>query len=196
MSCAKYERWISDRLDGALSAKRERALEAHLQTCQSCRIFVREAQRVQKEIKAFPTEPLSETYWEDSLKRMRAKLAGQEMRPAKKVLPAWGWKWAWLAAPLLLAALGAFLIFRQPARPVADDYLNAEERMGAIYSELGDNPDLERAFNLALESSIQESLSPGSDVRESHLENPLLYRVVSEEEMNFLLQELKNELTS
>jgi len=97
---------------------------------------------------------------------------------------------------LLLAVVGALLIFRQPVRQAADDYLNAEERMGAIYSELGESPDLEQAFNQALESSIQEDLSAGSDVRENHLENPLLYRVVSEEEMSFLLQELKKGLPS
>jgi anti-sigma factor RsiW len=196
MSCPKYERWISDRLDGALSGKREKALEAHLQTCESCRAFGRAAQRVQKEVKAFPDEPVPEAYWEESLNRLSARLASQELRPAKKVLPGWGWKWAWLAAPLLLAAVGALLIFRQPVRQTVDDYLNAEERMGAIYSELSESPDLEQAFNQALESSIQEGLSTGSDVRESHLENPLLYRVVSDEEMGFLLQELKKELTS
>jgi len=196
MSCAKYERWISDRLDGALSGQREKVLEAHLQTCESCRAFGRAAQRVQKEVKAFPAEPVPEAYWEESLNRLSAKLAAQELRPVKKLLPAWGWKWAWLAAPLLLVAVGALLILRQPVRQAADDYLNVEERMGLIYTELGESPELEQAFNQALESSIQEGLSAGSDVRENHLENPLLYRVVSEEEMSFLLQELKKGLPS
>jgi len=196
MSCARYERWISDRLDGALSGKSEKALEAHLQTCESCRAFGRAAQRVQKEVKAFPAAAVPEAYWEESLGRLSVKLAAEERRPLKKALPGWGWKWARLAAPLFLAAVGAILLFRQPVGQVADDYLNIEDKMGAIYSELGESPDLEQAFNQALESSIQEDLSSGSDVRESQLENPLLYRVVSDDEMSFLLQELKKGLPS
>jgi len=194
MSCNRYQRWISDRLDGALSAKKERKLEAHLKVCPTCRGFLQGAEDVQKEAKALPSVSVPEAYWSDSLNRLRAKLAAQESPPASRVVPVWGWKRAWLAAPLLLAAVGAFLLFRQPGRPALGDLLNEEARIGSIYSELGESPDLEQAFNQALEASLHEEMSNGSDFRENHLENPLLYRVVSEEEMTFILQELKKNM--
>ncbi len=191
MSCDRYQRLISDRLDGALPSKKERKLNAHLEACSTCRAFLQGAADVLRQAKALPVVSVPEAYWSDSLKRLRVKLAARESPPARRILPAWGWKWAWLAAPLLLVAFGALFLFRQPGRQALEDFLNEEERIGSIYSELGESPDLEQAFSQALEASLQEDMNAGGDVREQHLENPLLYRVVTEEEMSFLIQELK-----
>lgn len=197
MRCAKYERWISDRLDGALSGEKGKKLEAHLGTCLSCRTFSRAAQRVQQEAKAIPAGSVPEGYWEESLNRLRTKLAALTPRAEKKPLFGLGWKWAFVAAPLILLAVASgIFFFPRPAATAAEYYLNDHETLGLIYSEISDSPELERAFNQVLESSIQDNLGGEGEVRESHLENPLLYRVVSDEEMAFLLEELKKEIKS
>jgi hypothetical protein len=197
MRCAKYERWISDRLDGALSVEKGKKLETHLAACLSCRAFSRTAQRVQQEAKAIPAAPVPEGYWEESLNRLRKRLDAPSPRAEKKPFLGLGWKWVFVAAPLvLLVVAGGILFFSRPAATAADYYLNDHERLGLIYSEIGDNPELERAFNRVLESSIQDHLSGEGEVLENHLENPLLYRVVSDEDMAFVVEELKKEMKS
>ncbi|MBM3298251.1 MAG: zf-HC2 domain-containing protein [Candidatus Aminicenantes bacterium] len=198
MRCADCERWISDALAGALSGKRAEKLAAHLRGCPSCRAFEREARLVQGEAPALaPREaPLGD--WQGFGDRLRTRLAG-EAPPAGREnagRSAWSWKWAFAAAPLLLtAAAGLFLLLRPSLRREAHFYLPPEERLSRITFELEDSPELQSAFNLLLDSSLGEDLA-GAVTGSGGLDNPLLFQEVTDEEMVFVLEELKKELKS
>ncbi len=54
MDCTEARRWISDRLDGALDAAREKALKEHLAGCASCRAEEQAVGRLDAAMRASP----------------------------------------------------------------------------------------------------------------------------------------------
>lgn len=198
MRCAECERWISDGLAGALPRKRALRLEAHLRDCPSCRAFEREARLIQQEAPALVPRETPPGDWQGALDRLRARLAGEAPPAAGRESvrqPDWSLKWAYVAAPLILAAAVGLFVLLPGGAPKGRLYVSAEERLASMSFELDDNPDLLSAFNQELESSLVEEV--GAAGSESHgLDNPLLFQEVTDEELAFVLEELKKETTS
>ncbi|MCS7301197.1 MAG: zf-HC2 domain-containing protein [Fimbriimonadales bacterium] len=117
MSCARYERWMWDALDGRLSAAQSQALQAHLQACAHCQRRWESAHASYRVLHTLPRRRAPENL----TAQVRARL---QSSPAPA--PAWGgWKRAALAPALgLLAALAwwgglALRTAETPAPPIA-----------------------------------------------------------------------------
>ena len=54
MRCAKIQRWISQRLDGALDERLEAALSAHLAECEACRAYAEALSALDLDLLAVP----------------------------------------------------------------------------------------------------------------------------------------------
>jgi len=197
MRCPEFQKWISDGLSGALPEEKERRLEDHLRRCPSCRDFERTARLIQEEAPGLASGASSEEDWTARLARLKSRLAVEAEKSRPKPRLGRPWKWALAAAPLLLAAAaGMFFLFRPTSRPEAPPYLSAGERMGFLAFELEDNPELMSAFNQVLESSLGEDLGAGEGVMSSGFDDPILFQDISDEELAFVLEELKKELRS
>jgi hypothetical protein len=184
-------------LAGVLSGKRAAKLESHLRGCPSCRAFEREARLIQEKAPALIPRETPPGDWQGSMDRLRARLAGEARKEGREIVrrPAWGLKWAAVAAPLLLAAAVGLYVLLPGGAATGRLYVSAEEQQASMAFELEDNPELLSAFNQVLESSLVEEMGaagPGSH----GLDNPLLFQEVTDEELAFVLEELKKETTS
>lgn len=197
MRCVECERWISDSLAGALSEKKWKRLQAHVRECPSCREFERSARLIQEEAPASAALGRPQMDWTAFESRLKRRLASESKDGERRFRPGLRWKWILAAAPLILAAAGGlFLLLRPGAEKDAQFYLAADERLHLITYELADDPELEGAFNRLLESSLGEDLAAVENIKQAWPENPLYGHDVSDEEMTFVLEELKKELKS
>jgi anti-sigma factor RsiW len=88
MRCGKAKRWISASLDGELDARRQRALTAHLSSCERCRAFAAGLDALGEALDASPVE---DPRWGLS-DRVLARVADVERspRPTVSTTPSWG----------------------------------------------------------------------------------------------------------
>ena len=197
MRCPEFQKRISDGLSGALPEEIRRKLENHIRRCPSCRDFERAARLIQEEAPGLASGVSPEKDWMEDLARLKSRLAVEaaEARPQSRI--GRPWKWALAAAPVLIAAaVGMFFLFRPTLPPEAPLHLAAGERMGFLAFELEDNPELMSAFNQVLESSLGEDLGAGEGVMSSFFDDPILFQDISDEDLAFVLEELKKELKS
>src|SRR5262245_42505689 len=94
MNCARARAWCSEEIDGRLSPRRARALEAHLAACGSCRA-AREEFAAMKGLLASTSPPAAgPEFWDRALARARA---GTAISPVAARLAAL-WRWQRAAA--------------------------------------------------------------------------------------------------
>jgi len=192
MSCRRYEKWISDELDGMLVEKKKSALDRHLAECPDCGSYRERLARLQEGTGRLPQPGLTPDYWSDFSFRLEQKIRSAEPRPARPQ-PAF-WKWAWTAAgAVLLFSLGlAFWLSRQSA--AQGNYIFCfEDSIDNISEEIGDDADLEEVFNSLLLSSIEEH---GGGPAYHFSDDPLIWESLSEEEIRILETSLKKDTKS
>jgi hypothetical protein len=130
--------------------------------------------------------------------RLRAE-AGVE-RATARPYPVFRDRRAWLAAGALAAAAVLVLLVLPPQKAGLRDKgvaFSIDETLAQVFTEIGDDPELERAFNTLLASflrGIMES-SPGG-IGLGHYDSPLLWQDLTEEELRFLENEIKKEMKS
>lgn len=104
MNCRRSQRWLSEELDGALKARRARALAEHLKTCPACRAFQERCLLLRSLTReAVPAPKLSaEAMWAEVRRRIHAESAtvAEDLR----------WKWnVWI--PVAAAASLFAMVF-------------------------------------------------------------------------------------
>ncbi|MBN2199655.1 MAG: zf-HC2 domain-containing protein [Candidatus Aminicenantes bacterium] len=197
MRCSEFQRWISDGLAGALPEEKRKRLDEHLRRCPSCRSFERAARLIQEEAPRLAEDAAPEESWAAGLDRLKRRLSAEAVRSGRESRRGPLWKWAFAAAPLVLAAAaGLFLLFRPAGQMEALLPIAADERLGDLSFEIADNPELMNAFNQVLESTLGEELGVDASARSGGFDNPILYQEVTDEELAFVLEELKKELRS
>jgi hypothetical protein len=163
MRCKKFEKWISDDLDGRLSLEKKAKLDTHLANCAACRSYEIRLRRIDEGTRSLEMPQPGGGYWESSIERLRAVLtAERDSRPAlRKQYPAF--------LPLSrLARAGAFfvlalvtglslLLLRPGVRPLFEYLpLSSEDALGRLYENIGPNTDLEVDFEREIQASIAE----------------------------------------
>jgi hypothetical protein len=195
MNCKKYEKWISDSLDGALSLQKKKILEDHLAQCPECRAYQERLGRIQAEAVRLKITKPSPQYWNEFSTSLERKLVTSE--PAKDA-PRWfrlRWKWAWAGLPVLLALALSFVFFRSRVQAPTHDLFWFEACLNRLYLEIGDDAALEDNFNRVILGSLREGLySEALEERVLLPEDPFLWENLSDEELQFVEQEIKREM--
>jgi len=196
MRCEKIEKWLSDRIDGELSKKKEGLLEDHLERCASCRSYAALIEKLQDETVSLEKPEASPSFWEGFASRLKANLTSSKQEEKEERPLALRWNWIWSVAALLaVVVVGSYLLFFQSQMPQEMYVFSLENSLARIYQEIGDDPELEELFNSVIIASIGESLED-SEWRErpDFLENLLLWEDLTEEEMKFLESEIKKDV--
>jgi hypothetical protein len=198
MRCEKAERWISDDLDGALSAgRKKRKLEAHLTSCPGCRSYRERSVRLAGIVVQAPvrTEDEKRAFLARLDVRIRALKAGaasgkDRTRQAPAFFP--GSRWAWAgAASLLVLAAGLYLVLA-PGGPVGTIFQAApEETWASLERQLETSPDLVRDIDASLRASLDEPLRDMSaEVIPLIIEHDLFLEGLSDEDAELLAAEI------
>jgi len=198
MGCKKYEKWISDSLDGELNVKRSRQLDSHLTQCSACRAYRERLHLLQQEAMRLENPDIPSGYWEEFSGKLAPRL--RTRRPEGPGLrPGWeGWRWAWVGAAVLIAsALSLVLILRRAPEAMESDVFSLERCLDRVYGEIGDDSQLADLFNLAVTNSLGEVAEADSPAaRPMFVEDPFFLESLSEEELEFLNQEIEKEIKS
>ncbi len=196
MKCRKYERWISDDLDGRLTAERKAALDNHLASCPSCRAHRREIGRLQAEAPELFDPARGPEYWDGFTRRLGRRLAARgDSGITRRGAGVLGRRWAWAAiGALFFAAVGVrVLVVRKPGLP-EQPVLSHEESLAAFLGDVQSDPDLIEAFSAYIETALREEA--GLDTLEPvprFRDDPLFWESVSDEELVSLERELRTQ---
>ncbi|MDH5466160.1 MAG: zf-HC2 domain-containing protein [Candidatus Aminicenantes bacterium] len=195
MRCKTIEKWLSDRIDGELSERKIKSLQAHLERCPSCRSYAAALEKIQDEARSIERLEVSPSFWEEFTSRLRSDLSSkkQEKRLERPLVKRWRWAGASAALTLLIVVGLYFLLFFE--KPVPEMYVfSYEDSLAQIYREIGRDPELETLFNLVVLASIGESLE-GAGWQDSagFQESSLLWENLSEEELKLIESEIKKE---
>ena len=210
MNCDRFEKWISDAQDGELPEKKKRKLAAHLNSCSSCQAYKNRLMVLQSEAGNLEEETLAPEYWEGFTDRLQARLAavdketGEEkplrrIQSLKHLKGKWNWRWATVSGFAAAALILVLLVVPPYISRQQDDYyiFSMEETMVQVRMEVGNDPDLEAAFNSLIQTAIEEeyeNIDLGDEA--VYWENPLEFEDLSEEELLFLEAEIKKEIKS
>jgi len=191
MSCRCWRKRMSDRLDGALSPRQERRLEAHLAVCAVCRSYARSLEVIQAEAARVHASTFTRNDGEQFLIRLKRRLREDGAQAGESALPVWKRKWAWVSGGLAVAAgVLAWALVLRPI-PRADIYLLSEKDFfSRIYQQYGRSPDMESVLDEVLVSSIDESLKAADDLPSNPFDNPLLSEGVSDEDLKLLAEDI------
>jgi hypothetical protein len=198
MVCKKIKKWLSDRIDGELSEKKIKALDAHLEKCAACRSYAVSVEKIQDEAKSMGRQDASSAFWEGFVSRLKANLNSSRQEKEERKPVRLGWNWAWSSAALLIVVIvGLYLLFFQ-SMPSQEEYVfSLENSLTKIYQEIGDDSELEELFNSIVIASIGESLDD-SEWEESpdFFEKLLLWEDLTEEEIKFIESKIKEDVKS
>jgi len=192
----KIQKWLSDQCDGELSRKKKRILDAHLERCSFCRSYAQGLEKIAGETRKIKLPEVSPSYWEDFSSRLKARVSSipEEKRKAEGLFLRWKWAFG-TAACLFVLAFGLFLYLAHNKKISQEDYIfSYENSFSQISEEIGDDPELEQAFNSILLASIDESLE--SDRVKMYLDdyrNTFFWENFSEEEISIPGAEIKKE---
>jgi len=204
MRCKKIEKWISDKIDGNLSQRKEGVLGGHLADCASCRAYELRLEKLQSEAKNLPAPAVAPEYWQKSITRLKENLEKvspseqKEDRLRLRQSPAFypGLRLAWAgAASVLAVAVGLYFILFNAKAPLEPYHFAFEDQVNGFYEKINNNTDLEAEFDSALRASIKE-VSGESDGEIKHLlyGNSFFLDSLSDEEVQILDAEIKKVL--
>ena len=198
MRCTKIEKWMSDRIDGELSLKKIKALEAHLEKCAACRSYAASVEKIHDEARSMGKQEASSAFWEGFESKLKANLDSPRRQEEEKRPFRLGWNWAWSSAALLVVvSVGLYLLFFM-GRPSPEMYVfSLENSLTEIYQEIGDDSELEELFNSIVMASIGESLDDsGWEESPDLFENLLLWEDFTDEEIKLIESESKDDVKS
>ena len=198
MTCEKCRRWVSDGLDGRLSAEKERALLVHLDRCPSCRRYATDLEIIDARARSREAERPPAGYWEDLNRRLNARLAdlaAGERNPGR--LKASGMKRAWAGVvPVMAVFLGVYLFLAKPAAQPVDHMFSMEDALAGIYLEIGDDADLESRFSQSLAASVAEALQDaGGEGGTRFPEEIIFWESLTDEDMRLIESGLRKGTT-
>jgi len=182
MSCEKYQKMISDWLDGNLKTGQEKKLILHLSQCDECQSYFEFQRYVKQELVKKTAADNSEEWWAEFEKRVKGSIVHISQEKEKKEKERF-----WKYAPALVGGLAVLfvlvvLVLRLPVKDETEQLVATTLSYEDTY--LGLNQVIQKDENLAqkiddeLEKSITEEINNGSLER------------ISPEEYNYYEQEI------
>jgi len=186
MACRKYERWISDDMDGRLSDKKTAVLRGHLEECEGCRSYKENLKILQAEAGKFREVAVRAGFMDALGRRLEEGLCSGPAAGSAKTIPLAGrWKWVWAGAAVFVLALagGTILLLRPKTPPVLWPVSN-EDSLARILGEIGEDAELAESFDQVLQASIGETLLQAED--------PTFWEGLGEDEIRLMELDITN----
>lgn len=197
MRCKTVEKWISDSLDKNVSERKTLQIEKHVKDCPGCRAFHDNILQIESETKNLETTEVSPAYKQEFANRLKSKILSLERKEKKEELPFFKQKWIFAASAFLMVTVLGFVFFLSMPEKIQEKefyVFSFDEAVEEVYREIGDDIDLERAFNSQILASINNLLSPSAWAEEQRTEDDLfLWEGLTDEELKFLESAIKKE---
>jgi hypothetical protein len=197
MRCRTTKKWISDSLDKNVSERKKHYIEKHVAHCPSCRAFRENILHIEDEAKIIEMTEFTQDYKQEFGSRLKSRILSLEEKEKKETLPFFKQSRVLAPSALLFVAIivAVFLLFLPERMPEREFYaLSFGDAVEEVYREIGDDIELERAFNSQILSSIYDLLSPSAWIDLQETENDFfLWEDLTDEELKFLESEIKKE---
>jgi hypothetical protein len=200
MKCQRIEQWLSDSIDGVISVKQEAKIKAHIVTCDSCRAFRDQIEKINEEAKNLDTKEMPSPQVQEFSARLRSALIEMDEEKSTGFLHAFRNKWVFIPASVVMISLFIliFVFYEKGNFQDEESYVfsfgNAVED---IYQDMGSDLVLQQAFNSLVSASIDEMLITANWDEELNWEDGvLLWEEFSEEEPEDLETKIKNDRNS
>ena len=118
-SCHDSEPLLSELIDGALSPDERRRVEAHLETCATCRGVRRDLERVRRAARGLGPVPPPDHVWLEVAGHVHPAAPNRAPRPTNAESRVALRQWIGIAAMLVLVTLGAYFVMGTPGAPIA-----------------------------------------------------------------------------
>ncbi len=136
MSCERWSEQLSAWVDGMLPEDERENLEAHLQSCETCRQTAFELSELKRKLQAMPVPPPKQGMWNRVMRHVRYRIRRKRFTVVKSPV--------WLAAVASIALLfGAIALLRQ--KPT--DGHPKEQTLNLVVSYHADNVSLALSDN-------------------------------------------------
>lgn len=195
MKCTKIEKWLSDSIDGELSGRKMKKLEAHLGKCPNCRSYRLTLEKIHGAVREVESGEVSGTYWKKFPSRIKERASSIGYRERK--LPGFAprWRWAWGGACLVLILVIGFSVIHNTAKKPWEVYVfSFEDSLQQIYQETESDIQLDDVVDSALLDSIKSSLGiPGEQIIPGFYGESSPWDAFTEEEITLLLSEIQSE---
>jgi anti-sigma factor RsiW len=126
MNCRRARAWSSEYVDGRLSPRRGRALEAHLADCGPCRTAMEDFAAVKGMLSATEPPAPGAEFWDRALARARS---GSAPRVTARLAALWRWQraaaWATAASAACLVAVMPVRLQQRRAGPASSEEIIA-----------------------------------------------------------------------
>ncbi len=191
----EIEKLLSNNIDGELSEKKKKILEAHLRMCSSCSSYAENIERIHKEAKSLKKLEVSPVHWEEFTSRIKTEISSVQQEKLRGAPLFLRWKWAWAGAAMLIVIIVGLFLYIIQNKTLREVYVfSFESSLAKIYQEIGSDQELEQLFNSVILASIGETLEDsGWGERPDFYENLILWENLTEEEMRYLESEIKKD---
>lgn len=214
MKCEKYQKMISDRLDGELSWRKGKRLDRHLASCPLCRNYLAAQKTIQQEALRIGKADYHQAWWLQFEQVLQEKLRLAAGQPADDLLGKENRAGhneekkhkskikKWVLRPVVVRALGLVLVVAvaasfliiytrqgQPEELPLTMMLSYEESYLNLGQVLGEDEVTATDFINSLEESIlEETLSGGNEKTSLELEFDLPLNGYQEEINNLQIE--------
>ena len=113
MKCSRLEKWIALYVEGDLSRRKARRVEAHLAACDACRGLAEDLAASQAAFRSLGTEPLGAAVFDELRRGVLGRIGGETARPKRR------WLWAGALASAATAAVLVGVLATRPEAPPA-----------------------------------------------------------------------------
>jgi len=165
MKCEKYQKLISDWLDGQINEKNIKKIEAHLHSCELCRSYYEEQKLINHYYKNAHQPDFSSAFWNEFERNLyeKVELEKEKENSANKKapghFPAPVWAAAGLGMVLILIISGIYFFRRAPSQEVIPSITYSDEEFYLNLNQIIVNDEeLARNFNEEIVKSIDEQL--------------------------------------
>ena len=200
MNCEKIQRWLSDSIDGEIPKGKKAEIEAHLDSCPSCRAFLSQITLIDVEVKNLEVPELSPPHSAKFTSKLRSAIAEQEEKSEYGILHVFRKKWVFVPASIFLVTLFILIFVFYEKGDFQDEELyvfSFGKAVEEIYQDMGSDMTLQEAFHSLVSASINEMLITADwDERLNWEDDLLLWEEFSEEEMGIFEKEIKRDNNS
>ena len=195
MSCRKIEKWISDSMDKEISGRKKLLIEEHVKDCSSCRSFRDTILRIEDEVKNLEMTDVSSAYFQEFSTRLKSRLLSLKGEEKKESPPFIKPQWVLTASAFVMAiVIGIVILLSLPKKIQEEEFyaFSFDKAVEEVYREIGDDIQLDQAFNSLILTSINDLLSPSGWAEMQRPEDDLfLWENLTDEELTFLESEIK-----